>query len=853
MPEFKNTSGLYKTIPWKLIAIFILFSAAIVLLGIYYYNTQKNRIFKEQENSLSAIASLKIDQIELWHSERLADAKVIRDNIPLIRSIKKFLYSNDNQSRNELSTWMRSVCNGYDYSNVLLIDTLLKVRLTVLQSDEVAGDTIEKILRDGLHRHNIIMTDLHKSDNVPGVHIGLIIPLVDNMSKEQLNVGWVILRIDPNKILFPLVQSWPTLSKSSETLIIRREGDSVLFLNELRHRKNTALNFSLTATNKSLPASKAVDGVIGLVEGLDYRNIPVVAWLADVPGFPWKMVAKVDKEEIEAPLKRFSVYIVIITILLILINASFFGLWIWNQRVKFYKTQRENDLRLLQADIALRESEVKFRQTFDLSPIGIVMVGLDKKFLRCNKSFAQSLGYKQDELIGSTIDDITFPDDREIGSSEMMGILKGEIETSNVQKRYLRPDGQIVWGEVLISLIKDRKGHPEYFLAIIQDITDRIEADAELRLQSEIMSHLAEAVYLVRIKDGIIMYANSQFEKLFGYGQGEMLNKNVSIVNAPSIKSPDDTANEIIATLSEQGFWKGEVNNIRKDGTTFWSYASVTIFEHSKFGTVLVSVHSDITERKRAEEEIRQLNADLEDRVVQRTQQLEAANKELEAFSYSVSHDLRAPLRSVHGFTKILLEDYEKDLDDEGKRICGIISSSATQMGELIDDLLSFSRIGRSSLNPSLIDMKLLAASIIEGMTLPADKEKIKLNISKLDKAYGDVTLIGQVWTNLISNAIKYSSKKENPVICIDSGISDGMITYSIKDNGVGFDMQYSHKLFGVFQRLHSESEFEGNGVGLAIVQRIVLRHGGKVWAEGEIGKGSTFYFSLPLQSETGK
>jgi light-regulated signal transduction histidine kinase (bacteriophytochrome) len=261
----------------------------------------------------------------------------------------------------------------------------------------------------------------------------------------------------------------------------------------------------------------------------------------------------------------------------------------------------------------------------------------------------------------------------------------------------------------------------------------------------------------------------------------------------------------------------------------------------------------NITDRIKAEEELHNLNEELEKRVKQRTEQLEAANKELEAFTYSVSHDLRAPLRSVHGFTKILLEDYESTLDDEGKRICGIISSSATQMGELIDDLLSFSRIGRSSLNPSEIDMKKMVMKIFEGMTSPAERKRIKLKTVKLHKAFGDVTLFGQVWTNLISNAMKYSSKKVISEISITSQLKYNRITYSIKDNGVGFDMNYKHKLFGVFQRLHSEAEFEGNGVGLAIVQRIILKHGGKVWAEGEVGKGATFYFSLPVDGIGGK
>ena len=242
------------------------------------------------------------------------------------------------------------------------------------------------------------------------------------------------------------------------------------------------------------------------------------------------------------------------------------------------------------------------------------------------------------------------------------------------------------------------------------------------------------------------------------------------------------------------------------------------------------------------------MNAELEQSYIRRTEMLEAANKELEAFSYSVCHDLRAPLRAVHNFTNILLEEYENKLDDEGKRLCGIISSGITQMGRLIDDLLSFSRIEESGLNPSFLDMKPLVLSVFSEITGKGKNVRINYKIGKLHKAYGDAGLMQIVWNNLIANAIKYSSKQNISEISIGSKEDGDKITYYIKDNGVGFDMRYVFSLFGVFQRLHNDTEFEGNGVGLAIVKRIILRHKGSVWAEGEVGKGATFYFSLPAQ-----
>jgi signal transduction histidine kinase len=237
---------------------------------------------------------------------------------------------------------------------------------------------------------------------------------------------------------------------------------------------------------------------------------------------------------------------------------------------------------------------------------------------------------------------------------------------------------------------------------------------------------------------------------------------------------------------------------------------------------------------------------ELERRIKERTAQLEAANKELEAFTYSVSHDLRVPLRAIGGYTRILLEEYQQMLDAEGKRVCSVISEGAHKMSDLIDDLLAFSRLGRSAINPSKLDMKELANSVFQDLTTDKSRKRIDFQVDAAPPAVGDPPLLRQVWVNLISNAIKFSSRRRRAVIRVRGENAEGELIYSVQDNGAGFDMQYASKLFGVFQRLHSTREFEGNGVGLALVQRVVVRHGGRVWAEGKTGKGATFYFTLP-------
>lgn len=374
------------------------------------------------------------------------------------------------------------------------------------------------------------------------------------------------------------------------------------------------------------------------------------------------------------------------------------------------------------------------------------------------------------------------------------------------------------------------------------------QLSASLKELGDLKAALDEhAIVAITDPQGRITYVNDKFCTISKYSRGELLGQDHRIIN--SGHHSKEFIRVLWTTIAQGRVWHGEIKNRAKDGSLYWVATTIVpFFNEDGKPRQYVAIRADITERKAAEEQVKRLNAELEQRVRDRTAELEAANKELEAFSYSVSHDLRAPLRAVAGYVRMLKEGYAARLDAEGNRMLDVVSGEARRMGQLIDDLLAFSRLGRQQMEHAPIDLAALARSAFERRTAVAPNPPVHLELKPLPPALGDQAMLRQVFANLIGNAIKFTRHQPAPIVEVGGSIRDGELTCYIKDNGVGFDEKYGHKLFGVFQRLHSEAEFEGTGVGLALVQRIIQRHGGRVWAEGKLNQGATFYFTLPAK-----
>jgi len=458
-----------------------------------------------------------------------------------------------------------------------------------------------------------------------------------------------------------------------------------------------------------------------------------------------------------------------------------------------------------------------------------IINGRTLKFEEVNYAVNTILGYTMEDMKGSSLMFYLAGEDRLL----VQNLCKENKEKFSFETRIYSKERIIKW---LNWNIVNKNG---LWFANARDITDIKEVEEIKNYLSIVVRQSEDAIYL-HDHEGKIISWNDGAEKMYGFSESEACNMKIwNIVPEQLLSEMQEVINEI---LKGKKIESREMNRITKYGKIIDVAFSASVIADVNGNLKSVAItEREITQQKKTRQEILQLNADLRKNVTQ----LEVANNELESFSYSVSHDLRAPLRIINGYSGIMLAEHAGKLDEEMTRLARIIQHSADRMGMLIDDLLAFSRLGRRMLTKAPVDLNELVSRALKELD-GSDTMKARISVGHLPSTEGDHALLYQVVVNLISNAIKYSGKKAEPVIEIGSLENDTEQIYYVKDNGTGFNMDYSHKLFGVFQRLHDSKEFEGTGVGLAIVKRVIAKHGGRVWAEGRPDQGATFYFSLP-------
>lgn len=508
------------------------------------------------------------------------------------------------------------------------------------------------------------------------------------------------------------------------------------------------------------------------------------------------------------------------------------------------------------ANQALRESEKKYRQLADNISDVIWTTDLNLNTNYVTPSIKRLSGETPEEHVNRKMEDKFPPESikliKDILAEEFSKESDPEADPDRsrvFEVEHIRADGKQYWIEMNVSFIRDKNGLPIGIQGITRNIDDRKKAELAQKESEknyrQLINGMSETVWVIGF-DGTILDINNRAAKVLEYSREELIGSGLDLIDNCL---PSDEIAKMIENIPVDKLQNFETRHTTKSGISFPVEINSSLITYKEQPAIL-SIARDITRRKQTEEEIRSLNAELEIRVEKRTAELLESNKELEAFAYSVSHDLRSPLRAINSFTAILYEDHLNQQDTEAMRLCSIIRDNTTKMSTLIDGLLDFSRLGRTALQKSVINLGQMAGSVFQEIAEPHERERIRFVNAISCKAYGDYMLINQVWVNLLSNAIKFTSQKSDPEIIISCKPQNGHLLVSIKDNGAGFDMRYADKLFGVFHRAHNDKEFTGTGVGLALVQRIIQRHGGDIWAEGEPGIGATFYFTLPRQKK---
>ncbi|MBE7460420.1 MAG: PAS domain S-box protein [Zoogloeaceae bacterium] len=673
--------------------------------------------------------------------------------------------------------------------------------------------------------------------------------------------------------IFGEVQS-ARIGRSGYLYVATREGQILL------HPDRARILADATSGGANAPAGKAGDGFEGTEEGENSAGVRALMSVRQLRAANWFVAAVYPLEEAYAPLREAGRRVILINVLVLLACAAcawllagllvrplerltrHVGVLRERPQTVVHQLPLRNDeigalamsfngllAELRERENSLRASEEKFTKAFHAIPDFVSITRLrDGLVLDVNEGFEKLTGYSAAEIVGRSFVDIGLWADP-VERAEMVSRIMRDGAEHDAVHHFRTRSGEV--RTVLGSAVRIDIGGEPCLIAIARDITGQLRTQEALRLSEEKFSKVfhasPDAILITRPQDGRVIEANESFCQLTGYGPDEVLGGSLAgtlhIWNDPALRL------RFIAILKERGQVSGFEHDIRrKDGELRHCMVSAVAIDIGG-APCLISIVRDVTELRRAEEEIRNINVALEHRVQERTAKLEETVREMESFSYSISHDLRAPLRAIAGYAKIIDEDYAAQFDAEGRRLLERIAGGAVRMGELIDDLLDFARIGRAELKRAPIDMAGLAREVLAELPEAAGGRKLEVRIGAMPMASADRSLVRQVWSNLLSNALKYTRRCDAALIEAGGREERGEAHYFVRDNGAGFDMAYADKLFRVFQRLHRDADFEGTGVGLAIVARIVERHGGRVWAESAPGQGATFHFTLPLAS----
>jgi len=847
-----------------LILILAGLAAGIIIAGYSYYRNYAKNYQIAVEHQLWAIADLKVGELAQWRKERLGDAAVFYGNTAFSALVRRYFEKpNDSEASGQLRSWLQQFQEHLLYDRVFLLDAQGVARMAIPDTPEPVAAHLLKEAPEIIRSGRTVFSDFHRDAPDRPIHLSVLVPILGG-GTDRRGVGILVLRIDPRTYLYPLISRWPAPSRTAETLLVRREGNDVLYLNELKHEKNIALNLRIPLDKKEVPAVKAVLGREGVVEGKDYRGVPVLADIRAIPDSPWFLIARLDRAEVYASLRE-RLWVTVILVGALLLGASTAVGFMWRQqRVRSYRERakaaealtiqrRIADTFLMISDDEMFNEVVKIILEVMQSPFGVFGY-IDEDGALVVPTMTRQI-WDRCQVPEKTF---TFPRNTWSDSSWPRAIREKRLVYSNKISTQI-PEGHVdiqrhislpilFQGEVIGLFQVANKGtdYTEADIRLLQSIAGSVAAILSPRLRrnrAEDALRESESKFK-RLYDsniiGIIFWdtagnitqANSEFLRIVGYTEEDVLSGKVrwKDMTPPEYAPLDEKA---LKEMAETGVSAPfEKKYICKDGSLVPVVIGAAIFKGQR--DVGICFVMDISARKAAEDQLRRVLTDLA-----------RSNKELEQFAYVASHDLQEPLRMVASYTQLLAERYQGRLDDKAKKYIDYAVDGAVRMQRLINDLLTYSRVGTKGKPLEPTDAHSALGEAIKNLAATIEENRAIIINDELPTVRADASQLAQVFQNLLANAIKFR-RKDLPRVQVSAQDQGREWVFSIRDNGIGIDPQYADRIFQIFQRLHTRLEYPGTGIGLAVCKRIVERHGGRIWFESEPGKGSTFFFAIP-------
>ena len=768
---------------------------------------------------LSSIGELKARQIAQWRQERLADAWALGRNQAFAALFQRAqVGKGEPEARALLQSWLESIWHQRVYDRIRLLDLDGKELLCIPSDLPKTSAGVLRGFRTAIALGRPLFQDFYRSEEDQRVYLSIRIPVPDPRDPQRM-IGIAALRIDPSLEFYPFISRWPTSARTAETLLVKQDGQEVVYLNQLKFQADAALSLRFPLERKDLPAAMAVRGQVGVVEGRDYRGNQALADVRPIPDSPWFLVSRMDKDEAYEPFRQQVLHTILLSALLMLcIGVTIAGFW-RHQRSRYFQARyaQEQELAWLRQAIARSLSEIC---VFDPDTLRILFA---------NDGAVRNLGYTREELLAMTMTDVKPTQSPASFKALLAPLAAGGRETLAVELTHRRKDGTEYPVETRLQLV-DRGQGLRVGLAIINDLTEHHKILDTLQFSERkfrtLFENLAEGVALHQLVldeigsplDYLVLDVNPAYRRHTGLDLDATQNRLGSQLYG---LEPPPYLDEFARVA--QG---GQPYAFETYYPPLARYFRISVISPrpGQFATVF----EDITERKAREEELRQKNA------------------EMERFTYLVSHDLKSPLVTVKTFLGYLEEDLAKQETERVKKDLLYMHGATEKMSRLLGDLLEVSRIGRVVNPPARTSFQALAKEALEAVAGSLTLRGVEVTVDEVElPLLGDRPRLVEIWQNLLENAVKYMGDQPSPRIHLGVERAGEHTQFFVRDNGLGIDPRYHGKVFGLFEKLDARTE--GTGLGLALIKRIVEVHGGTIRVESEgAGQGSCFLFTLP-------